>query len=143
MPEPELLALASAVGIKDPEHSDRLLLVARIEDAIATVTGHNPPKQASQPQMELLRELGCLRVTGLTRREAGATIRVGIAKERLNGLLELRPIRGDRLVCTRARGSTGIGEIVEVSSIDRHGQVWTKQAHGYPARPQDLCRPPS
>ncbi len=141
-PEPALLALASSLGLANYSDTDRLLLVARIEDAVAALTSHKPPRPSTSGQVELLSSLGIQPPAVLTRREADATIQMAIVRERLQALRELRPVRGDRLV--RAHSSSGdAGEIVEVSSIDRLGQVWVKGAGGYPTRPQDLRRPPS
>lgn len=140
--EPALLALAASLGVDNSKGTHRLLVVARIEDAVAAVTGHNPPPASTHRQVELLTSLGIQPTPGMTRREADATIQIAIVKERLEALRTLRPARGDRLV--RIGPSSGdVGEINEVSSVDRLGHVWVKGASGHPARPQDLRRPPS
>lgn len=141
--EPALIDLANRLGINSPEDTDRVLLIARIEDAVSRVTGHNAPRACTPRQLALLTGLGIRTTTTATQREADAMINVAIARERLDALLALRPERGDQLVRTRARWSDDVGEIVEVSSIDRLGHIWVKGAGGYPTRPQDLCRRPS
>lgn len=116
-----------------------LVLVARIEDTVATVTQHNPPLPSTPRQQALLAELQ-VGAAERSRREADALIRLEIGKQRLQALRALRPFRGDKLVFVRSRGRFGAGEVIEVSSIDRLGQVWAKDARGHPAWPQDLQR---
>ena len=139
----DLRHLAAILGIESHEGENGLMLTARIEDAVAAVTGNNPPRPATTRQVLFLEELRVRSIPG-TVREADALIRTAIADERREALESLRPVRGDRLALGASeRGVSRLeGQTVEVSSIDpRLGQVWTKGAGGCPVLPQHLVRP--
>ena len=138
--EPSLVSLGAMLGVAAPGALDRMLLVARIEDAVSAVTNTYPPRPRTGPQAELLKSLGHVDRHELTFREADATIRLLIARERLRALERLRPVRGDTLVRVNDRWPSRVGELVEVTSIDRMGRIWTRHANGYPALPQHLMR---
>lgn len=142
LPETALITLASQLGVATAGGVERLVMIAKIEDAVATVTERVRPPQSTARQNQLLSSLGVATDHSLSCREADATIRIAIARERLRALYSLRPERGDRLVFVRASGHFEIGEIIEVSSIDRLGQIWAKGAGGFRALPQDLQRLP-
>lgn len=138
----DLRHLAATLGIESRAGENGLGLTARIEDAVAAVTRNNPPRPATARQVLLLKELR-VRSVPATVREADALIRTAIADERREALEALRPVRGDRLALgvSQGRVSQLDGQTVEVSSIDRLGQVWTKGAGGHPVLPQHLVRP--
>ena len=138
----DLCHLAATLGIESRVGENSLMLTARIEDAVSAVTGNNPPRPATARQVLLLEELR-VRSIPSTVREADALIRTAIADERREALEALRPVKGDRLVLGVSQGRIPRldGRTVEVSSIDRLGQVWTKGAGGRPVLPQHLVRP--
>ena len=131
-PESELVEVAAALGVVSNDAPTRLLLVARLEDALSARTGNQPPRSPSVAQRALLKGLGAS-ANPETAREADALIRVGIATERIDALRNLQPRRGDRLVRADSDRTWRVGEIVRVTSIDRLGAVWVKGAGGYPA----------
>lgn len=136
-PERELLDLAVSLGVQVSRNEQRALVVARIEDAVSELTRNRLRRPATTAQRSLLAALSVPLSGAESVREADALIRTGIANERLDALRVLQPERGDKLVRKVGRP----GEVVEVSSIDRLGQIWMKGAGGYPTRPQDLSRP--
>ena len=138
----ELLNLARLLRVTGDKNESRLMVIARVEDAIANVTRIEPPRQPTEPQLKLLVELGT-DITPLTVREASALIRYAIAHHRCTALEILKPIRGDQLILKPSSPITAYRERshVEVSSIDRNGNVWIRGSVGYPIRPQHLERP--
>ena len=135
----ELAELAVKLGIEPAASHVRVLLVARIEDAVSAVTGMRAPRPCTSAQAELLLSLGHHR-DDLTVREADALIRVAIVQERLKALGDLQPMRGDVLFFKRGPFPKRAMGPVTVSSIDRFGQVWVERAGGSRMLPQDLTR---
>ena len=137
----QLLHLAAILGIEARKGENSLMLTARIEDAVAAVTGNYPPRPATTRQTRFLNELR-VRSIPSTFREADGLIKSAIADERRKALEVLRPVRGDRLVVvSQVSYPRREGDTVEVSSIDCLGQVWTKGARGFRILPQHLSRP--
>lgn len=140
-PETELVTLGQSLGLRPAAGETRLTLVARIEDAVSAVTGVLPPRLRTQPQTDLLNSLDADVERASTVREADALIRVSIARERAAALRRLRPVRGDRVIrIASSRAFDRTGEITEITSIDRLGQLWTKACGGYPTLPQHVMR---
>ena len=140
-PEPALVDLSKSLGLRPSVGETRLALVARIQDAVASVTGVRPPRPRTQAQSYLLNSLGADAGRASTVREADALIRISIARERIDALRRLRPTRGDRIIRVASpRGPDRTGEIIEITSIDRLGQLWSKAAGGHPTLPQHVVR---
>ena len=138
-PGTRLRAVGSALEV--PFESNRLLYSAMLEDALSILTGNREPRPATERQLRFLSELGVESGDRITVRVADALIKTRIALERIEALEALRPARGDRLVRSDRDLRGRVGEIVEVTSVDRLGSVWIVGAGGYPTHPQDLRRP--
>ena len=54
----ESLDLARLLRVTNDESDPRLMVIARIEDAVACVTGIESPRQPTESQVKLLAELG-------------------------------------------------------------------------------------
>ena len=138
----ELLRLARSLKVTCDESDPRLIVIARIEDAVAGVTHVRPARPPTDAQLELLAELSA-DGDPLTFREADALIRYTIACQRCVALEILQPVHGDQLVLKPSIPIAAYGRRthVEVSSVDKNGNVWIKGNGGYPIWPQHLARP--